>query len=333
MGAEFLVGRMACAVDIVVRREGETHVKKFMIMVLIAAVLPLLLFAQQATGQTTLKEINVNGVELHYVDQGTGVPVVFVHGGLEDYRSWDEQVSAFAQRYRAIAYSRRYNYPNAGAAFGKNYSATVDAEDLVALLRKLKLPPAHIVGVSYGAYVALILAAKHSELVRSMVLAEPPLLRWLPAIEGGEPLYAEFMRIVWEPTTRGFRISNEAGVAAAIDGFGELGYSGTDQKMTYATIPPEMRGVLLENAPEWKALTMSRDAFPPVLTDVVRRIKAPTLLLSGQRSLKLAHAIDIRLERLLPHAQRVILPDATHEMWSEYPAECRDASLAFLAKH
>jgi hypothetical protein len=47
-----------------------------------------------------LKKIRANGVELHYIDQGKGVPVVFVHGGLVDYRRWFDQVEPFAKKYR-----------------------------------------------------------------------------------------------------------------------------------------------------------------------------------------------------------------------------------------
>jgi len=303
-----------------------------MICLSLLAVLTLAPLAQ-TPGQTSLKTVRVNGAELHYVDQGSGVPVVFVHGGLEDYRSWQGQVEAFSKRYRAIAYSRRYNYPNTRPAPESRYSAVVDAEDLAAMIEKLGLPPAHVVGLSYGAYAVLFLAARHPELVRSMVLSEPPAMPWLSEMDGGKPLLTEFMSKVWEPSARGFRERDEAGVRAAIDGFGELGYSGTDQKMTFATLPPEARSVLLENAPEWRALTMSTDAFPTLRFSAVKSIKAPTLLLSGQRSLKLANVIDRQLEALLPHVQRIILANATHEMWSEYPEECRNAVIAFLAKH
>lgn len=306
---------------------------RMMYCLVLGAFLHLAFLPAEATGQPSPKTSLANGVELHYVEQGSGVPVIFIHGGLEDYRAWDEQVGAFSQRYRAIAYSRRYNYPNSGVAFGRSYSAEVDAQDLAAFMKGLGLAPAHIVGSSYGAYVALLLAVKHPELVRSLILAEPPVMRWLPEIVGGKPLFMEFMRIVWEPTTRGFRRGDVAGVTAAINGFGELGYSGTDQKMTFTTLPPEVRNVLLENAAEWKALTMSRDAFPPLPFAAVKRIDAPTLLLSGQRSLKLANVIDGKLERLLPHARRIILVGATHEMWSEYPKECRDAAIAFMNQH
>jgi len=174
------------------------------------------LFAQNTTAQTSPKKVRVNGAELHYVDQGKGVAVIFVHGGLDDYRVWQPQMEAFSQRYRTLAYSRRYNYPNSRVAPRTDYSAIVDADDLAVLIRKLKLAPAHIVGVSYGAYVALLLAARHPELVRSLVLSEPPVLQWLPEMEGGKPLFTEFMTKVWEPAARGFRVGDEAGVKAAV---------------------------------------------------------------------------------------------------------------------
>jgi len=306
-----------------------------MLWLVLGASLPLMLQSVEAMGQPQpiTKTINANGVELHYVEKGTGVAVIFIHGGLDDYRAWDEQVGPFSDHHRVIAYSRRYNYPNSGAAFARNYSAEVDAEDLAALIKALQLGPTHLVGASYGAYVALLVSKRHPELVRSMVLAEPPLLGWLPQIVGGKPLYEEFMRFVWAPTTRGFRKSNLAGVTAAVDGFGTLGYSGTDEKMTFATIPLEMRGALLENAPEWKALTMSRNAFPPLSFAAAAKIDTPTLLLSGQRSLRLANVIDAEIARLLPHSQRIVLAGATHEMWNEHPEECRKATIAFIDQH
>jgi pimeloyl-ACP methyl ester carboxylesterase len=147
--------------------------KRMMIWLALCAVLPQPLFAQKTFGQASPKSVRVNGVELHYLDQGKGVPVVLVHGGLEDYRAWQPQMETFSQRYRTIAYSRRHNYPNPRMAPGIDYSVIVDADDLAALIRKLTLAPAHVVGVSYGAYTALFLAVRHPALVRSLVLSEP----------------------------------------------------------------------------------------------------------------------------------------------------------------
>src|SRR5262245_1821401 len=132
--------------------------------------------AGQTEGPLGLRKVIVgDGVELHYVERGKGVPVLFVHGTLGDYSTWDGQLGSFAQTYHAVAYSRRYNYPNTNKLRPK-HSAVVEAEDLAALIKKLDLGKVHIVGHSYGGYTALFLAVKHPELVRTLTLAEPPIV-------------------------------------------------------------------------------------------------------------------------------------------------------------
>lgn len=59
-----------------------------------------------------LQSVRVNGVELHYVERGSGEPIVFVHGSLADYREWASVIEDLSPSFRTIAYSRRYNYPN-----------------------------------------------------------------------------------------------------------------------------------------------------------------------------------------------------------------------------
>jgi hypothetical protein len=61
-----------------------------------------------------------------------------------------------------------------------------------------------------------------------------------------------------------------------------------------------------------------------------RKITAPALLLSGEKSYRFLGLIDEELTRLLPHARRIILPGATHRMWFEQPEACRNAVLNFL---
>src|SRR5436190_5640181 len=83
-----------------------------------------------AASETSLQKIEANGVQLNYLDQGKGAPVIFVHGALDDYRVWQPQMEAFSQRHRTVAYSRRYNYPNPKVDLETHYSARVDADDL-----------------------------------------------------------------------------------------------------------------------------------------------------------------------------------------------------------
>lgn len=296
--------------------------------------LPLaLLCAPALSQQIPLKKALVNGIELHFIEKGVGAPVIFVHGDLEDYRAWTDQVEAFSERYHAFAYSRRFNFPNARATLGDDYSAIVDADDLAAFIRQLRQPPVSVVGHGYGAYAALFLALRHPELVRSLVLSEPPIIRSLPEVGGGGPLYSSFMRRVWQPAMAGFRISDSAGIRAAVDGFGELGSSGQMPRVSFDSLSLEARGRIAENAAEWRALVASKDAFPALPRALLGSIKAPTLLIGGARSFAMAHAIDGLLDRRLPDASRVVIDDATHDLWNEYPKACRDATIAFLKKH
>ena len=138
-------------------------------------------------------KIIVNGVELHYISVGTGEPLILLHGGQGDYRSWEPQIAALSRYYHVISYSRRYNFPNQNPQTATNHSVLVEAADLAALIKALKLKHVNLVGTSMGAATALTLAVEYPKLVRSLVLAEPPLLAWARRFPEGSALYDDFM--------------------------------------------------------------------------------------------------------------------------------------------
>ena len=273
-----------------------------------------------------LKKIKVNGVELHYSEQGNGTPVIFVHGSLEDYRLWDEQVDPFSLNYSVIRYSRRYNYPNDNSKIKSDHSAISEAEDLAALIKKLKLKPAHIVGHSYGAYTALFLGVKHPELVRTLVLTEPPALGLARDNPRGKALFDEFMDNLWTPAAQAFnKNENETALRVTFKFF--AGADVLDQ------VPAKVRSDMMSNIREWRALTTSRNAFPIIEREDIKKIRKPVLMISGEKTLPILKFVDAELESLLTNKERVILKDASHDMWSEQPEAVREAVLTFLNKH
>ena len=210
----------------------------------------------------------------------------------------------------------------------------MEAADLASLLQALGAYPAHVVGHSYGAYTALILAMKHPELVRSLVLAEPPLLRWLPGLPGGQRLYTDFMNNMWDPTGREFRQGNsEQAMRLTIDWFGKNGYLIEGKPARFDALPAEDRSLIMENVLEWQALTTSSDAFPMLDRAAVKAIKVPILLISGENTMQMNKRINAELERLLPKAKTVVIRGATHEMWAEQPDACRAQVASFFAQH
>ena len=115
----------------------------------------------------TLKHVEVNGVSLAYTEQGTGIPVVFVHGSMSDRRIWETQRLDIALSYRYIAYDQRYFGNEPWRDDGKNFDQMTHAADLVAFIQSLKAGPVHLVAWSYGGSVATLAASQHPDLFRS----------------------------------------------------------------------------------------------------------------------------------------------------------------------
>src|SRR6195952_563161 len=95
-----------------------------------------------------------DGTRLYYEEAGSGTPILFVHEFAADYASWEPQMRYFSRGHRCIAYSARgYKPSDIPAADAFSYEHFRD--DVIAVLDHLKIPAAHLVGLSMGAYSAL----------------------------------------------------------------------------------------------------------------------------------------------------------------------------------
>jgi pimeloyl-ACP methyl ester carboxylesterase len=281
-------------------------------------------------GSTPDKAVDIGGdTALHYVDSGSGEPIVFVHGSLSDYDYWSDQLSEFAKHGRAIAYSRRYNTPNINPPIS-GYSAVTDAHDMAAFIERLRLAPAHVVGHSYGAFAALILATERPELVRTLTLAEPPAMSLLdhlpePSTAAGKAMLRDVNMRMVKPMQVAFRGGrSEEGVRIFIDYV--FGRAGTWDRMS-----PADKADTMKEAHEWQIMMTRGTLFPTVSPDRVRKVDHPTLILSGARSYPFLGLIDQALMALLPNRRRIVFPTAGHQMWYQEPQACRSAVLELIA--
>jgi pimeloyl-ACP methyl ester carboxylesterase len=131
----------------------------------------------------------INSVNMYYEIAGHGEPMILVHGSWGDHHNWASVVPLLSQSFQIVTYDRRgHSQSQTGSGQG---SFAEDAEDLVGLVQQLGLAPAHVVGNSGGAAIALRMAAKHPDLCRSLVIHEPPLIgllegrREVEAVVGG----------------------------------------------------------------------------------------------------------------------------------------------------
>ena len=295
-------------------------------MIRISALSLLLLFPGLLcfANDGTPAKLEVGAIHLHFIESGKGEPVILLHGGQGDYRAWQPLITALSSQYRVLAYSRRYHYPNTNAIVSTNHSALVDAEDLAGFVSALKLGQAHLVGTSYGAFAALACALKHPELVRSLVLAEPPVHLWATNSARGAALYRDFMQRVHEPAGKAFAAGNDAGAMRIfIDAF--------DTSGAFDRLPAERRKTVMDNAPFFKALTASSNPFPLLSKDEVRRLQMPALIVRGADTDELHRLVTDELGRLLPRARMTVIPQAGHGSPRQNPSAFNAAVSNFLA--
>jgi pimeloyl-ACP methyl ester carboxylesterase len=264
----------------------------------------------------------VNGTTLAYRLVGdSGTPVVFVHGSLGDFGDWDAQVATFAQTHRVLVYSRRYHPPNPPQIDDQTYSPMLHAEDLAALLLQLDLAPAHVVGSSYGAYTALVLALEHPELVRSVVLGEPPIMPLLNRTPEGDALRRDYFAKVLDPARAAFaRGDSVGGLRAFLNGEG-LAAPARANMLTHAF---ELRREMLANREQY---------MPPLPCADLGALHTGVLLVSGDRSGPLFHAITTELARCLRNDTTVTVPGAGHAMHAANPAYYNQVVVRYLATH
>ncbi len=292
------------------------------------SIVLLAALAASCSGRTSTRadaptRVVVNGVELHYIEAGQGEAVILLHGGQGDYRAWQPQILVLKPRYRVISYSRRYHSPNDNPLAGTTHSALVDAEDLAALMAQLGLGSAHLVGTSYGAFTALAFALKHPEMVRSLVLAEPPIHQWVTGDARGAALHQQFMTTVHEPAGQAFaKGDTEAAMRILVDAF--------DGPGAFKKLPPENRTAILSNARFFQALTASSDPYPNLSRSDVSRLGMPILIVKGAETDELHKAVAEEVGRVLPQAQRVTIPWAGHGSPRQNPDSFNYAMLEFL---
>ncbi|MDF1503560.1 alpha/beta hydrolase [Roseisolibacter sp. H3M3-2] len=264
-----------------------------------------------------------SGAALAVVQTGAGDPVVFVHGGGKDLRYWRRQVAPFSAHFRVVAYSRRHSWPHLNPPPGDAHSPRVDAEDLGALLDALALGPAHVVAASVGGVAALALALERPGAIRSLVLAEPPVLPLADATPGGAAMRRDFVRGVFDPAAARFRAGDADGAMRGIvDGFLGAG--------TFDGLHARARGRVLENARDWEAHVRSEEPFPALSRERLAALRIPVLMLTGTRTTPLHRVVDDALADVLPDVRRVVVEGATHDLWADEPEGCREAVLGFL---
>jgi pimeloyl-ACP methyl ester carboxylesterase len=201
---------------------------------------------------------------------GDGDLIVLVHGGWTDGSRWNAVAAELAGSHTAVTYDRR---GHSRSPWSEAVTRRTDEDDLAQLIESFELGPAHLVGNSYGGSIVLGTAARYPDLVRTVAVHEPPLLRIADSTPSIAAEIERFERIAIEVADTIKRGDVEAAVALFADDaiFGPGAWS---------ILPTELKSLMVSNAPTFVGMLDDPDwAVVPILDSEV-----PVLLTDGGQS-------------------------------------------------
>jgi 3-oxoadipate enol-lactonase len=261
----------------------------------------------------TPQHAEANGIRLACVTAGAAGPwVVLAHSLAAAHAMWAPQIASLAAAgFRVLAFDAR-GHGGSDAPPGP-YTVAQMAADLHALMQRLGIPRAHLVGLSMGGAMAQAFALAHPERLGGLVIADAT-AAYPPAVH---PMWRERAAAV-----------ASGGMAAVADG--TLGRWFTP---AWRAANPEalarVRDMVLATPPQgFIGAVHALMGFD--LADRLGAIRAPTLVLAGAADEALPPAHSERLAALIPGARLELIADAAHISNLEQPARFDALLLPFL---
>ena len=267
------------------------------------------------TAQARSGVIKVPDATIAYEVQGSGTPLVFVHGYAQNMTIWDDQLAVFAPRYQVV----RYDVRGFGRSTG-NIDQTTAAADLAMLLDSLGIRRAAIVGLSMGSQIALNFAVNYPDRVNALVLyGAPPTNDY--AVPGSPQLFALFSSLPNIMKAHGLDSVRKAIFAS------ELAWN-----------PPNRPDIQRKMLKAWEGYTGSDLAnprppsgrVPPTRLAQVNDVRVPTLVIHGDHEVEWFRQFNDTLMARLPNARRVVIENAGHGAHFAEPGKFNRAVVAFL---
>jgi pimeloyl-ACP methyl ester carboxylesterase len=266
-----------------------------------------------------MKRETVNGIRLEFDDQGTGEPVVMVHGALVAATFAGMAAEPALAGFRRVRVHRRgyagSDHPEGSASLVQN------AKDLLALFDHLGLARAHLVGHSSGGLISMRATLLAPERVATLTVLEPPML--------GEPFGQQFMEENLAPVLAAFQTGRfeeaTTGFAIAVSNPAAVG-------RIAATHPEAIAQAVRDCATffEREIPGFGDGLFTPAEAP---KLSLPVLAIVGEESEPLFQESQDLLLSCLPNVTPLRIPRATHFLQLEEPRAVAEGVAAFVGRH
>jgi len=278
----------------------------------------------QKLAQHTDEYVDVLGERVHYIHAGSGRPMVLIHGLVGSSLNWRKNTATLAEHASVYAIDLA-NIGRSGRIEDHNTGLEATAERVAAAMDALGLEEADIAGHSHGGAVALMLAARYPERVRSLVLFAPanpyctrpgPMVRLYTSATG--KLLAKCAPYLPRPIhllALGRMYGDPARVGeGCIEGY-----------IDSLRVPGRINHILAI-VRDWFADMVTLKAALPLVAGI------PTLLLWGDCDRAMSVGSGMRLQQEIAGSELVVMPGGGHVLFEELPQESNRHMVEWLKR-
>ena len=261
-----------------------------------------------------------NGVKTHYVARGRGPLVILIHGILEFWYSWRQQIEPLVDAgFRVVAVDQRGFNRSGKPSRREAYATQYMAEDVAAVIRQEGYERAHIVGHDSGALVAWLFATFHPEMTDKLTILSVPHPNAFAEELAANPAqheaseYARKMQRGDADIRALFRVGP---LGVLRDPPGWLLYSAADARTDHRAVS------------SFYEVNYPREPYK--VNAALPKVQAPTLVIHGVQDQFLLASGHARNHKWMEREPETVMLDAGHFVHQEKPEEVNQVMLEFL---
>lgn len=265
----------------------------------------------------------LNGVRLHYVEQGNGPPIVFLHGFPEFWYAWKDLLVDFGRDHRAVALDMRGYNLSARPESVDAYRVPVIVADVGALAARLGAKTFVLVGHDWGGVIAWAFAAQHPEMLEKLVIINAPhpsvFAREL-ARNPEQQKASSYFNLFTSPQAEQVLSANNYTVM--LQAFGSVLNEQDREKYLAAWNQPGglTGGLNYYRAAQLRSPVAASDGAPASALQPIPPITTPTLVIWGEKDTALLTGNLDGLDHYVKTLRIQRVPDASHWIVHEKPA-------------
>lgn len=264
-----------------------------------------------------MPRISVNGLALYYEIEGDGEPVVLIPGFAAGCWIWFKQTAELSRNFRVIIFDPR----GVSASDKPEGPQTIGllADDVAHLLQTIGIESAHIVGASFGGFVAQEFALKYPAMTRKLVLC-------CTSFGGPNHVAPSIETLAALASTKG--LNSEERMRANL----LLAFSPEYVRTEVAEVDRIVHLRATNEVPEHIYLSQWQAAISFNAESRVGQITSPTLVLSGDADIIVPVQNSRNLAARIPGAELKIIESGSHTFFIEQSAEFNRVITKWLSR-